>query len=211
MNMLYSPQTPQPLVPVVAPITSVVGVVTHDAPDSCQTLQQSPDQLPNTPAVNGFVTEEVAAVEGIKQPEIVPDWIKAYVRFIHQLAAPLAGQGKIVATAFGEDPHQNNPETGKPGLSLRPRIIQASVGEWIPTLRGLEPFVNKPHHNIYMPLAVFRPDLSSGSKGFERDVIACLGIVADFDDPEASRWAERLPMPPNYASSVRNLLMRLSK
>jgi RepB DNA-primase N-terminal domain len=40
--------------------------------------------------------------------------------------------------------------------------------------------------------------LPSGAKGLERDIVACLGIVADFDDPDAARWAERLPIPPNY-------------
>ena len=49
-----------------------------------------------------------------------------------------------------------------------------------------------------MPLAVFRSDLASGGKGLERDIIACLGIVADFDDPDAAKWPERLPIPPNY-------------
>jgi hypothetical protein len=58
--------------------------------------------------------------------------------------------------------------------------------------------MKRPHYNLYMPLAIHGPDVRSGAKGFERDVIACLGLVADFDDPDAARWAERLPLPPNY-------------
>ncbi len=66
------------------------------------------------------------------------------------------------------------------------------------SLEGLARFLKQPHHNIYMPLALFRPDLPSWAKGYERDVVACLGIVADFDDSDAAKWAERLPTPPNY-------------
>ena len=49
-----------------------------------------------------------------------------------------------------------------------------------------------------MSPAIYRPDLPSGAKGFERDIVACLGIVADFDDPDAAQWVERLPLPANY-------------
>src|ERR1700730_581274 len=49
-----------------------------------------------------------------------------------------------------------------------------------------------------MPVAVFQPGLQPGGKGYERDVAACLGLVADFDDPDAACWADRLPAPPNY-------------
>jgi hypothetical protein len=56
-----------------------------------------------------------------------------------------------------------------------------------------------PHRNVYMSLAVVRPDLPAGKKGFEHDCLACLAIVADFDDPDAAQWPERVPVPPNYA------------
>jgi hypothetical protein len=130
--------------------------------------------------------------------EIVPDWIRDHVRLIHLLAQPLVGQGKVIATCFGEDPDEIDPKTGNPGRSLRPRVIHAAVGEANETLKGLAQYIKQQNYNVYMPLAVFRPDLPSWQKGFERDVVACLGIVADFDDPDAAQWAERLPIPPNY-------------
>ena len=136
--------------------------------------------------------------ESIKPPQFVPDWIRAHVWIIHKLAEPLGQQGTIVATGFGEDPSQIDSQTEKPGLALKPKVIHASIGNVQQTLDGLAQFIEKPHYNIYMPLAVFRPDLPSWAKGFERDIIACLGIVADFDDPDASRWADRLPISPNY-------------
>ena len=141
---------------------------------------------------------EAATSDGAKPPEIEPGWIRDHVQLIHMLAAPLRGQGTIVAAVFGEDPSRIDANTGKPGLPLKPRVVHAVVGGVKETLDGLARYVNLPHHNVYMPLAVFRPDLPSWAKGYERDVVACLGVVADFDDPDAVKWAERLPMPPNY-------------
>ena len=54
------------------------------------------------------------------------------------------------------------------------------------------------HSNVYMSLAVFRSDLRAQGKGCERDIVAVLGFVADFDDPDAARWNERLPVAPNF-------------
>jgi hypothetical protein len=131
-------------------------------------------------------------------PEIVPKLIGDHVRLIHLLAKPLTGQGKLIATGFGEDPEQIDPKTKKLGRSLRPRVIHAEIGDVKATLEGVSQFIKRPDYNLYMPLAIVRPDLPSWAKGFERDVVACLGIVADFDDPDAAQWAERLPIPPNY-------------
>jgi Family of unknown function (DUF5906)/RepB DNA-primase from phage plasmid len=77
-------------------------------------------------------------------------------------------------------------------------VVHAPIGDVNAMLEGLAQFVKRPHYNLYMSLAVFQPDLASWAKGCERDVVACLGVVADFDDPDAPRWAERLPIPPNY-------------
>jgi len=143
------------------------------------------------PAVTTNVTPQGA-------PEIDPIWIRAHVELIHSLAKSFDGQGTIVATGFGEDPNEIDPKTGKLGRALPPKVIHAPIGGIKETLEGLVRFVKRPHYNVYMPLAIFRPDLNSWSKGYERDVVGCLGIVADFDDPDASRWAERLPLPPNY-------------
>lgn len=144
----------------------------------------------------GRATTPNAKLEGV--PEIVARCIRGHVQLIHILAAPLTGQGKIIATAFGEDPDEIDPKTGKNGRAVWPKVIQAEIGDVRATLEGLAQVVNRPHYNVYMPLAIFRPDIDPRSKGSEGDVVACLGIVADFDDPNAGSWAERLPIPPNY-------------
>jgi len=126
------------------------------------------------------------------------DLIREHVRLIQQLAEPLKGHGKIVIACFGEAPDQLDPRTKKPGRRLQSHVAHINVGDVDHAAADIARLTAHPHHNVYMPLAVFRPDLPSGGKGFERDVIGCLGVIADFDDPEAARWAERLPMPPNY-------------
>jgi DNA primase RepB-like protein len=131
-------------------------------------------------------------------PEIEPLLIRWHVGLIHELAERFGGPGKLVIAGFGEDPDQTDSSTGKPGRRLPPQVVHADVGDVRQSLTGLSPFVKRPHQNVYMPLAIFQQDLPSFAKGYERDVIACLGLVADFDDPEAARWASRLPMPPNY-------------
>ena len=42
-----------------------------------------------------------------------------------------------------------------------------------------------------------RRDLLTSKKGEEADIVALLGVVADFDDADAERWAERVPLPPD--------------
>jgi hypothetical protein len=116
---------------------------------------------------------------------------------IHRLAAPLAMQGKLVIACFGEDPSQLNPTTGTPGCPLRPRVVHVGIGDIETMVRGVSNLTVLDHSNVYIPLAVFRPDLPKGRKGFEHEIVAVLGFVADFDDPAAARWVERLPLVPN--------------
>jgi hypothetical protein len=142
------------------------------------------------------VTAATNFVPGVA--EISPGEIRAHCEMIHILAAPLAGQGKLIIAAFGEDPDQVNPKTGKPGLPLTPIVIHAAIGDVGTTARSIGNITISPHRNLYMPLAVLRPDLPKGTKGFEKDIVAVLGLVADFDDVDAPRWAERLPLAPNY-------------
>lgn len=65
-------------------------------------------------------------------------------------------------------------------------------------VRAIAAICSRPHYNAYLALAVFREDLPTGKKGSEGDILAVLGLVADFDDADAPRWAVRLPLPPNY-------------
>jgi RepB DNA-primase from phage plasmid len=133
-----------------------------------------------------------------RRPKIAKDLIRAHNHLIHTLAAPLTGNGKIIVAGFGENPTQIDNKTGKPGRRLRPRVYQVDVGDEKQTAESIADFLGQPHYNLYMPLAVYGTGLPAGQKGSEADVIACLGLVADFDDSDAARWSERLPIPPDY-------------
>jgi hypothetical protein len=131
-------------------------------------------------------------------PPILIAEIRAHCEMIHTLAAPLAGQGKLVIGCFGEDPGRLNPKTGALGCPLAPRVVHVEIGAIEATDRTVADLTVGEHRNVYMSLAVFRSDLRKRRKGFEKDIVAVLGLVADFDDTDAARWAERLPLPPNF-------------
>jgi hypothetical protein len=171
----------------VAPLRGMAAV-SHGAFDTCASRAVPPGR---TLAMTENVSQDGAA-------RIVPNWIRAHVELVHRLAQPLAGRGKVIVAGFGEDPDQINPNTSKPARRLRPKVMHAAVGDVRDTLVRVAEIVQLRHYNLYMPLAVFRPNLIPGAKGIESDIVSCLGLVADFDDPEAARWAERLPLPPNY-------------
>jgi P4 family phage/plasmid primase-like protien len=137
-------------------------------------------------------------------PAIDPDLIRAHAELIHRFAGPLSGKGKLVITAFGEDPDDLHPKTGKPGCPLKPIVVHVEIGDIGTTVRTIVNLATRQHYNVYMPLAVFRLDLPAGKKGAEKDIVAVLGLVPDFDDRQAARWAERLPIPPSYVLETSN-------
>jgi hypothetical protein len=116
--------------------------------------------------------------------------VEAHVRMIHALAEPLAGRGKLVVAGFGE-----NAMTGQ---KLRPKIRHFAIGDIDGMIAAVERLAREPHRNIYASLAVFRTELHGGRKGEERDIIAMLGLIQDFDDDRAGRCAQRLPTPAQH-------------
>src|SRR5437660_628468 len=114
--------------------------------------------------------------------------ITEHVKIIHRLARPLAGNGKLVVASFGEDPDKLPP--------LKPKIRHFQIGDVEAMVAEILALAGEPHRNVYTPLAVFRLDLPPGKKGSEEDIVGVIGIVSDFDDAEAGRWTERLPMAP---------------
>jgi hypothetical protein len=123
--------------------------------------------------------------------------LRTHVEILHELAAPLAGRGRLLLTCFAEDPTQNDPKTGKPGLKLPATIIPFQIGDVENMVRKAQNIAARRHCNVYAPLSVLRSDLPGGTRGKLTDVVATLGLVADFDDADAHRWAERLPLPPD--------------
>lgn len=115
--------------------------------------------------------------------------IESHVALIHELAAPYAGKGVLIVASYGEDC-----ATGDKIPSLVKHFdigdVQSMVA-WIKDRTALQ------HRNVYIPLAVFKPDLKANRKGGETDILAVLGFVGDFDDADAANYARRLPLPPD--------------
>lgn len=120
------------------------------------------------------------------------DSVRSHVEMIHSLADGLSG--RVVVVGFGEEPEAD----GSSGRALRPKTYHNPVGNVDGTLSHIAAMIDEPHRNIYMPLAIFHPDLQPGKKGGEADIVAVLGFVADFDDDDrAHLWFERCPVPPS--------------
>src|SRR5689334_23097801 len=103
--------------------------------------------------------------------EVKADDLSNHITMLHRLADGVAG--KLILASFGQDPM-----TGK---DIPPRIEHFQAGQVEEMTAAARRLNQEPHRNVYAPLAVFRPDLANGKKGFERDVVAVLGLVPDFD------------------------------
>lgn len=122
------------------------------------------------------------------EPDVDAGRIREHVA-AHLGRLPTTGiNGKIVVSSYGEDPER--------GRKLIPKIVQfAWPGNDVEAL--IDEITDKtatldaePHRNVYMPYALYRPDLPPGSRGTTADVILVTGIVQDFDakdDSEAHR------------------------
>jgi hypothetical protein len=134
--------------------------------------------------------------------DIGPGLLIEHVSMLHRLASAVPGTGnKLVVSGFGQDPDvalsvNNKGETKYP--TLKPINLHFEVGDVDGTLKAIETLRSERHRNVYMPLSVYGPDLLPGQKGTEAQVIAMLGLVVDFDDADAHKWEERLPLPPDY-------------
>jgi Family of unknown function (DUF5906) len=127
-----------------------------------------------------------------------PAAIAADIALLHR-CAEVAG-GKLILAAFGEAP-----ETGK---ALRPRVESFSVGDEVGMAARTIALASERHRNVYVAFTTMRADLPQGRKGGEADIEHVIGLVADFDareDPAASRWAERLPVPPTMVLATSSL------
>ncbi|MBF0259489.1 MAG: DUF3987 domain-containing protein [Desulfamplus sp.] len=100
-------------------------------------------------------------------------------------------QGKAIIASYGQDS-----ETGQ---DIPPKVKHISLNDRPETIvNTISSLIQDQHRNVYMPLCLMREDLAAGKKGSEKDIVAVLGLVADFDDDEADKWAERLPLEPSY-------------
>ncbi len=122
-----------------------------------------------------------------------PDFTACFNHLVRvQAAAQAIGcEGKTIIASYGQ-----NPTTGD---TLRPIVHHVSpIDDQQKITQSIINLSTQPHRNVYMPLCLMRPDLPTGKKGGESDVVAVFGLVADFDDNDAHRWPDRLPHPPDY-------------
>jgi hypothetical protein len=118
------------------------------------------------------------------------DDVLAHVEMIHTLAKTLADKGMLIVASYGQDPAT--------GVNLLPKVEHINIGDKDGMVAVIRRLAQEPHRNVYVPLAVMRPDLPAGKKGQEKDIVGVLGLVADFDDANAADYARRLPVTAPY-------------
>lgn len=107
---------------------------------------------------------------------------------IHQHALDLGCTGQLSFASFGQ-----NPTTG---IDLNSKIDHFKVGDTAGTKAFVESLAGEKHRNTYTHLATFT-GLRPGAKGGDQDIEKVFGFCADFDDPDAHKWGDRVPLPPN--------------
>jgi putative DNA primase/helicase len=128
-------------------------------------------------------------------PALDVDLIRRHVETLHGVATAggVSGFFRVMADFAMPDADPAKPWIGsKKG---GPQFDWFAVGaveamtDWIASMASFE------WNNVYLTPAVFREDDGSA----EADIVAVLGLVADFDDADAARWHDRMPVAADYA------------
>ncbi|MDA3834870.1 MAG: DNA-primase RepB domain-containing protein, partial [Spirochaetales bacterium] len=122
--------------------------------------------------------------------ELAINQLKGHISQLCKHARDCDLDGKLIISVFGE-----NPDTGK---ALPPVVKHFSPNKQQDIIEFILQKTTRLHSNVYMPPVLMRPDLAQGKKGGEKDIVAVLGLVADFDDDDAKNWKERIPIEPSY-------------
>ncbi|WHZ25322.1 MAG: hypothetical protein OJF51_000117 [Nitrospira sp.] len=117
--------------------------------------------------------------------------ITSFVEMIHTRAKAAEVEGELVLVAYGQ-----NPSSGK---KLPSRIKPFPIGDVSRMVEQTMEWTVLPHVNVYTALVLMRPNLPIGSRGGKEDIVAVLGLVADYDDANAVDWPNRVPLAPSYA------------
>lgn len=120
-----------------------------------------------------------------ENPPIDPAAIRAHVQMVHAMASGIDGQ--LVVASYGE-----HPETG---AAIPHKVRRFDVGDIDGMCSAIGSLTREEHRNVYLPLHVVRRGLNGRQRGGAHDIVAVLGLVADFDDPEASEYRDRCPLP----------------
>jgi len=121
--------------------------------------------------------------------QISQDKMRLYFEAIGKAACLKKSDGILVLASYGQ-----NPVTGK---NLPPKVQHFKPDNIEDIIKTAEAWDQETHRNVYMPLALFKEDLSKGKKGGLDDIVAVFGFCADFDDKDASKYLERLPLKPD--------------
>jgi hypothetical protein len=128
------------------------------------------------------------------RPTINEADIRKHVEAVHRLARGC--DGILMVCAFGENPHQIDPKTGKMGKKLPAINRRFAIGGVDVMVAEVLRLANVDHTNVYMPLAVMRRSVGPNQKGGEQDVVRVLGLVADMDTDTGK--VGNMPIEPSY-------------
>jgi hypothetical protein len=135
-------------------------------------------------------TIDIEDVPGADTGQRYDAGLTEHVKMLHTLAAPLAAKGKLVVASYGQQPQT--------GAKLPAKVEHYKIGDVVGMVAAIRRLVRERHRNVYVSLAVMRGDLPGSAKGHEADIIGVLGLVADFDDADATDYARRLPVTAAY-------------
>ena len=111
--------------------------------------------------------------------------------YLNAISQAVKGQpGKLILASYGQDP-----VTGK---DLKPMVEHYAQNDIQRLIRTALHWTQMEHRNVYMPLVLMNPELKTGKKGGLADIQSVFGLCADFDDNQAHRWKERLPVTPSF-------------
>lgn len=107
--------------------------------------------------------------------------VRDHIQLLHDAAKGI--DGKLVLASFGEDIEKKT--------RLKNKIQHFKIGDVDGMTKAAIELSQEKGRNVYASLAVMRPDLPVSSKGSEEDIIASLGLVADYDDGKGVNYLER--------------------
>ena len=126
---------------------------------------------------------------GSEKSRINLDALTPHVNTLHYLAKE-AGAGHLIFTSYGENPSS--------GVKIKSKIAHFKPGEVDESLAWIVKHSVDDHRNFYISPSLLQPNVPVGSRGGKDDILAVLGLVADFDDDKAAEWPDRIPITPSY-------------
>jgi hypothetical protein len=113
-------------------------------------------------------------------PEVDRDAVRGHVAMIHKLAA--GSPGKLIIASYSDD--------------TPPMHEHFAIGSVDAMTDAIVEIAKT--RNVYTPLAIARPDLPPSTRGKTVDYIGVVGVVMDFDGPDATEWEKLLQVHPDY-------------